>query len=107
MSEHRDRVAYDMIRDGAATVSEVADLLGTSRQRVAHWCRAGFNPGRRAYKSNTRTHGKPVECVDARASRKSWLAAEFEARLSATPIEERLTIKSARRLVDLIMRGDD
>jgi hypothetical protein len=82
----RDETALEMIRDGVATVSEVAALLGTSRQRVYHWCRVGFNPGRRAYEQAPWAFepkgrpGRPYDGFDPKAARKQWLAAEFETR---------------------------
>lgn len=78
------QIAFDMICDGAATVSEVANFLRISRQRVDHWCRAGaYNPGRYPYQHAKRRHGRPSENVDPKAARKAWLAAEFKARLAA------------------------
>lgn len=39
------KAAESMLRTGAATVAEVADLTGRSRQIVAHWARrAGIDP---------------------------------------------------------------
>jgi hypothetical protein len=39
------KAALSMLRTGAATVAEVAELAGRSRQIVAHWAkRAGIDP---------------------------------------------------------------
>ena len=94
-----DEVGYGMIRDGVATVSEVAELLGTSRQRVDHWCRVGFNPGRYQYGRD----GHQSEPIDAKATRRQWLMDEFEMRLKAAPEDERVTIKNARAVADRLM----
>jgi hypothetical protein len=40
------KAALRMLRAGAATLSEVAELAGTSRQLVRHWAmRAGIDAG--------------------------------------------------------------
>ena len=75
-SEHRNQVGYQMVRDGIATVAEVADLLGTSRQRVDHWCRHGFNPGRYQYSDKARAASVRPDPFDAKATRKRWLTDE-------------------------------
>lgn len=37
--------ALKLLKKGTATLSEVSELVGTSRQLVRHWClRAGINP---------------------------------------------------------------
>ena len=102
----RNIVGYEMVRDGIATVAEVAELLGTSRQRVQHWCRNGFNPGRyeyREYKGGRyRATNERVEAFDAKATRKEWLSAEFDARLAVAPDydAERVTTHNARKMTD-------
>ena len=97
MDEHRCEVAYNMIRDGEATVSEVANLLGTTRQRVAHWCKVGFNPGRF---SRTKTP------IDAKAARQQWLNYVFAVRLKETPRTKRGTIRNARAVADEMMASE-
>ena len=62
--------AMALLTTGRATVSEVARLAGTSRQRVQHWVKYGIE-----HKGSPwpRSYTPPLE-HDVRAARSAWLA---------------------------------
>ena len=79
--------AMALLTTGRATVSEVARLAGTSRQRVQHWVKYGIEhkgpPWPRGYTP-------PLE-LDVRAARSAWLAKQWAAEIEALGAEDHAT----------------
>ena len=73
-----------LLESGRATISEVARLVGTSRQRVQHWVKYGIDhkgpPWRRG----------PSKRLDLDV-REEWLAKQWQAEIKALEVEDHAT----------------
>jgi transposase-like protein len=77
--------ALALLTTGRATVSEVARLAGTSRQRVQHWVKYGIEHKGPPWPRNY----KPPVALDVQAARAEWLAKQWEAEMGALGVEDR------------------
>jgi hypothetical protein len=79
--------AMALLTTGRATLSEVARLAGTSRQRVQHWVKYGIeHKGPPWPRGSTRRLD-----LDVRAARAAWLAKQWAAEIEALGTEDRAT----------------
>jgi hypothetical protein len=76
--------AMAMMIAGQATVSEVARLAGTSRQRVQHWAKYGID-----YKGPPwPKKSEPAFDLDVKAARNALLAKQWAAELEKLEVED-------------------
>jgi hypothetical protein len=79
--------AMALLTAGRATVSEVARLAGTSRQRVQHWVKYGIeHKGPPWPRDATRRLN-----LDVQAARAEWLAKQWKAEIETLEAEDRET----------------
>jgi len=81
--------AMALLTSGRATVSEVARLAGTSRQRVQHWVKYGIEhkgpPWPRGNRPTSRLD------LDVKAARTEWLANQWRAEIENLETEDHAT----------------
>lgn len=70
--DNKKLAAMTLLKSGRATISEVARLLGTSRQCVQHWV-------------------KRPQYLDVQAAREEWLAKQWRAEIKALEVEDHAT----------------
>jgi hypothetical protein len=78
--------AMALLTAGQATVSEVARLAGTSRQRVQHWVRYGIDG--RDYTAHIKPPRPPRDPLDVKAARDGLLAKQWAAELGKLEAED-------------------
>jgi hypothetical protein len=87
LGKHRDNnkvAAMAMMIAGQATVSEVARLAGTSRQRVQHWAKWGDYKGPPWPKKS-----EPAFDLDVKAARNALLEKQWAAEIEKLEAEDR------------------
>jgi transposase-like protein len=86
--DNKKLAAMALLKSGRATISEVARLVGTSRQRVQHWVKYGID-----HKGPPWRPG-PTKRVDfdVQAAREEWLAKQWQAEIvKALEVEDHAT----------------
>jgi transposase-like protein len=83
--DNKKIAAIAMLTAGQATLSEVARLAGTSRQRVQHWARYGIEHKGPPWPSGPTSRLD----LDVKAARDGLLARQWAAELEKLEVEDR------------------